>query len=184
MSSSVLIAHIKHQELLKDVWHNLADLPSSHMFPNLYTREFGLCKTCLSSETPDKALAAMANRVWHSWSHWSKAMASWTPRSDFWHCQPGAMSGRTPNKSVFWRTCDLWKIGTCFHPPEKKRTSNLRKDFAKRLEARFGKSSAYEVDAVDQECHIIRSTYHIISYHIISYHIIVYYIILYYIILY
>lgn len=56
------------------------------MFPNLYTREFGLCKTCLSSETPDKALAAMANRVWHSWSHWSKAMASWTPRSDFWHC--------------------------------------------------------------------------------------------------
>ena len=113
-------------------------------------------------------------------------------------CQQGAMilSGRTPNKSVFggkFRICG--NLVHVSHPPEKNRASNLRKDFAKRLEARFGKSSAYEVDAVDQECHIVRSTYHIclsyfiisyhnislsyLSYHIISYHIISYHIISY-----
>ena len=93
-------------------------------------------------------------------------------------CQQDVMTmrGRTPNKSVLWGTCvsyysQSWivEIDTCFlHVSWKNRASNLRKDFAKRLEARFGKSSAYEVDAVDQECHIIRSTYHIcLSYHIV-----------------
>ena len=81
-----------------------------------------------------KVSAAMASRVWRSWNHWLKATASWTQRS----CLILVVVAGEHQESV---------CATCAHVCSMLRP---RQDFAKRLEAKFGKSSAYEVEAVDQ----------------------------------
>ena len=165
------------------------------MFPNLYTREFGLCKTCLSSETPDKALAAMANRVWHSWSHWSKAMASWTPRSDFWHSVSRVQWYRLGERQTNLSSGAFRICGKLVHVSiHLKRTglptcarilqSAWKQDLGSPAPMRW-MQWIRSVILYDQLIISVLTFYHIISYHIISHHICLsYFIISYHIISY